>query len=61
MKKIYKTEIGEWKENPIITLFTKSEGAQEWKKVISFGLSKAEAIINCIDEIKKFINDNKKG
>lgn len=45
-------EIGEYKGSPVITIFT--EGNPPYNK-FTFGLAKAKAILNYLDEIKDFI------
>ena len=45
---MFKTEVGEFKGNKTLSIFSGD------RRVISFGLNKAKAIIACIDEIKKF-------
>lgn len=48
----YNAETGEFKGNKVITL---SEGE---KRVVSFGLRKAKAILENIEAIKKFVEEN---
>lgn len=45
---MFKTEVGEFKGNKTLSIISGD------RRVISFGLNKAKAIIACIDEIKKF-------
>ncbi len=45
-------EIGEYKGSPVITIFT--EGNPPYNK-FTFGVAKAKAIFNYLDEIKDFI------
>lgn len=49
-------ERGEYNGNPVITL----KRAETDKYPFSFGLSKARLIIENIDEIKKFVEENEK-
>lgn len=50
----FTTEVGEYKGNPTISLMFGD------KRIMSFGLKKAAAIVACFDAIKKFVEDNKK-
>jgi hypothetical protein len=50
----FKVEVGEFKGNKTISL------NKEEKRVISFGVGKAKAILACIDDIKKFVAENDK-
>lgn len=50
----FTTELSEYKGNPMISLMFGE------KRILSFGLKKAMAIVACIEDIKKFVNDNKK-
>ena len=52
------TKIGEFKGNKTITLF--EEGSETEKYPFSFGLKKAKLIINNIEDIKKFVEENQK-
>ena len=52
----YKTENGEFKGNKTISIF-KTDGDTE-KRVISFGIKKAQAILANFEEIKKFVEAN---
>lgn len=45
---MFKTEIGEYKGSKTISLISGD------RRIISFGINKAKAIIACIDEIKQF-------
>jgi hypothetical protein len=51
----FKTEVGEFKGSKTIALSTKDD-----KRVISFGLAKAKAILACYEEIKEFVAKNDK-
>lgn len=50
---MFKTEIGEFKGSKTISLM------KDDKRVISFGINKAVTILECLEEIKKFVEDNK--
>ena len=50
------SEISSYKGNPIISLHLDNEG----KFKFSFGLTKAVAILDNLEAIKKFVMDNKK-
>lgn len=52
----FKTEVGEFKGSKTIAITTADD-----KRVITFGLSKAKAILESIDAIKKFVEQNDKG
>lgn len=45
---MFKTEVGEFKGNKTLSIIAGD------RRVISFGLNKAKAIVACIDEIRKF-------
>lgn len=45
---MFKTEVGEFKGNKTLSIISGD------RRVISFGLNKAKAIVACIDEIRKF-------
>jgi hypothetical protein len=51
----YSVEVAEWKGSPVIALLKGD------KRVLSFGLAKAKAIIACIESIQKFVKDNSEG
>lgn len=51
----YNSNTGEYKGNPTITI---NDGE---KRVVSFGLKKAKAIVAQYNEIKKFVEENDKG
>ena len=51
----YKTEVGEFKGNKTISILNGD------KRVVSFGLSKAKAILASYEEIKAFVEANDKG
>lgn len=51
----YNATTGSYKGNPTITI---NEGE---KRVVSFGLKKAKAIVAQYEEIKKFVDANDKG
>lgn len=48
----YKVETGEFKGNKTISI------SKEEKRVVSFGLKKAKAIIENYEAIKKFVEEN---
>lgn len=48
----YKVETGEFKGNKTISIM------KDDKRVVSFGIKKAQAILANVEEIKKFIKDN---
>lgn len=48
----YKTETGEFKGKKTISIM------KEEKRVVTFGIKKAEAIISNIEAIKKFVEEN---
>jgi len=50
---MYKTEIGEFKGSKTISIIVDD------RRVISFGLNKAKAIIATIDHIRDFVEGNK--
>jgi len=50
---MFTTEVGEFKGSKTISLF------KDGKRVISFGASKAKAIVECVEAIKDFISENK--
>jgi hypothetical protein len=52
---VFKTEEGEFKGSKTLRITT-----QDDKHVISFGLSKAKAILASYEEIKKFVELNSK-
>jgi hypothetical protein len=47
-------EIGEFKGNKVITIFINNDPNYKF----TFGLGKARAIVEYLDDIKKFIADN---
>ncbi len=51
------TKIGEYKGNKTITLLTSAD--VEDKFPFSFGLKKAKLILDNIEDIKKFVEENK--
>ena len=51
---MYTTKTGEFKGNKTISIF------KDEKHVISFGAGKATAILESLEEIKKFLEDCKK-
>lgn len=51
----YNSTTGQFKGNPTITI---NDGE---KRVVSFGLKKAKAIVAQYDEIKQFVEANDKG
>lgn len=52
---VFKTEIGEYKGNKTISIVNGD------RRIISFGLNKAKAIVACIDEIRKFSESTENG
>jgi hypothetical protein len=50
---MYKTEIGEFKGSKTMSIFIDD------RRVISFGLNKAKAIIATIDHIRDFVENSK--
>lgn len=50
----FKTEVGEFKGSKTISIL------KDDKRVLSFGLNKAKAILACIDSIKDFVAVNDK-
>jgi len=50
---MYKTEIGEFKGSKTMSIFIDD------RRVISFGLNKAKAIIATIDHIRDFVENGK--
>lgn len=47
-------------KHELFAVFTVTEsGAESEKPVVSFGMKKAEAIVNHLEELKKFVEDNK--
>lgn len=52
----FKTEVGEFKGSKTIAITTSDD-----KRVITFGLSKAKAILESIDAIRAFVEQNDKG
>ena len=55
MSNEYKTETGEFKGNKTISIFNSD------KRVVSFGLNKAKAILASYEDIKAFVEANDKG
>lgn len=55
MSNEFKTEVGEYKGNKTISINNNE------KRVVSFGLTKAKAILASLDAIKQFVEDNDKG
>ena len=51
----FKTEVGEFKGNKTISISTSDD-----KRVVSFGLSKAKAILASVDAIREFVAKNDK-
>ena len=45
---MFKTEVGEYKGSKTLSIFV------EDRRVISFGVNKAKAILACIDQIRQF-------
>ena len=52
----YKSEQGEFKGNKTISIMRNTEDGD--KRVISFGIKKAQAILSQYEEIKKFVEEN---
>jgi hypothetical protein len=50
-------EVGEYKGSTILTIFTGNNPNYKF----SFGVSKAKAILNYLDDIKKFVEEHDKG
>ena len=55
------TKIGEWKGNKTISLISESDDESKGFYPFTFGVNKAKLIIENIDDIKKFVEDNDKG
>jgi len=59
-----KTVVTTFGKHPILEIHDANEvginGGDKAKALVSFGLKKAEAILASIDEIKKFVEENKK-
>lgn len=56
-------EIGEFKYKPIFQIHQLGEDGKRKERyglVLSFGVAKAAAILENLEEIKKFVEDNKK-
>ena len=53
----FKAEQGLFKGNPTFTI--NDEANKEYPRVISFGVKKAQAILECIEELKAFVEANK--
>jgi hypothetical protein len=51
---MFKTEIGEYKGSKTISIFV------DERRVISFGVNKAKAILACFEDIKKFTESTDK-
>jgi len=51
----FKTEVGEFKGSKTIAISTSDD-----KRVITFGLTKAKAILESIDAIREFVEQNEK-
>jgi hypothetical protein len=51
----FKSESGEFKGNKTFSVLTLDD-----KRVITFGLTKAKAILATIEELKKFVEENEK-
>jgi len=56
--KRYRTDVGEFKGNKIIQIWDDVDCGDY--PVVSFGVKKAKAILDCIDDIKKFVSDHEK-
>lgn len=52
---MFKTEIGEFKGSKTISIFADD------RRVISFGVNKAKAILACLEDIKRFTETADKG
>jgi hypothetical protein len=51
---MFKTEIGEYKGSKTISIMSDD------RRVVSFGVSKAKAILATIDEIRQFVENSEK-
>lgn len=51
-------KIGEFKGNTIISLPLGSKNREGNEKMFTFGIKKAQAILEYIEEIKRFVEDN---
>ena len=54
------TEQGEFKGNKTISLLSESDDKENGKFPFTFGIRKAQLIIENIEDIKKFVEENKK-
>lgn len=48
--------IGEYKGSPVISLPLTKDGRVKF----TFGLTKAKAVLRCLDDIKEFVEENEK-
>jgi len=53
-----KAVIGEFKGNPTISLPIGTTDREGSEKMFTFGVKKAQAILEHIEDIKKFVEDN---
>jgi hypothetical protein len=51
---MFKTEIGEYKGSKTISIMSDD------RRIVSFGVSKAKAILATIDEIRQFVENSEK-
>lgn len=52
---MFKSESGEFKGNKTFSVLTEDD-----RRVITFGLTKAKAILATIEDLKKFVEENEK-
>lgn len=55
------TEVSEFLGKPVFNIFKVKDGVKSQRPIISFGKSKAIAILNHVEEIKNFLNEGKNG
>lgn len=63
MSQQYKNETGEFKGNKTFSImkdYVNQDGETKEQRVMSFGLTKAKAILSQIEDIKKFVAENEK-
>jgi hypothetical protein len=51
-------KLGEFKGNNVISLLKESKDGEEDKFPFTFGLNKAKLILENLDDIKKFVEEN---
>ena len=61
MSKEYEVSRDEFKGNPVFQIWEIKKGERSKFPVISFGYEKAKAIVENLEEIKQFIEDNERG